>query len=350
MSAAQVFGLALVALSVGLVAMVVATLFAKTWRGVRARRFARRARTVRPLLLRALDGDAVDLSELRRGHGAEVGRIVATGMLANVRGTDRRMLGEHLESEGLVAAAEADARSGSPRRRLIAIEFLGAVGRPASTAALGAALRDRIPAVRTAAARALGRLGSASAVAPLVDALAAGAVPRSSVTVALLRLGPLAEEGLLVALDHEDPVVRSVTAEVCGSLGLTSARAPLLALVRDRRCRTSAARALGRLGHPDAVPLLCATVEAELSPARARWSDDSFTIAAINALGSIGDRRAIPVYESALGRSRLVALAASEALRPAGPRRSRRSTALRSLPGGAAGHDTESSATDGASR
>ena len=110
---------------------------------------------------------------------------------------------------------------------------------------------------RTRAAEALGEIGDAGAVQPLIDALSD---PSSTVQyLAAKSLGsfhdPRAVDPLIGKLRSESKWVRRASAETLGKLGDARAVDPLILLLGDPKhdVRAHAAEALGRLGKTRAI-------------------------------------------------------------------------------------------------
>lgn len=162
--------------------------------------------------------------------------------------------------------------------------MLGTAAGPEAVADLAPLLHDRNVEVRTVAARALGRIGVADAVDPLLAA-AAGARRLSSreVAAALVVLEPAATARMVaVARRADHPAVRSVTAEVLGLRGAYEATGMLEQWLQQDpavEVRIRAARALGRIGAPTSVRPLEAALESSSGELR--------TVVA-RALGQLG--------------------------------------------------------------
>ena len=139
---------------------------------------------------------------------------------------------------------------------------------------------------RTAAARALGRLGDLRAVPPLVEALN------------------------LYDGDFTPAVIGSL-----GALGSPDAVEPLIRVMRMTHDQPAeqAAEALGRIGHPGAVPAL---VEAMMSAKDGRLGKRRGRLAeaAVQALGQIGDPSAAGPLMEVLGGDLSVSAAAAGSL------------------------------------
>jgi HEAT repeat protein len=111
------------------------------------------------------------------------------------------------------------------------------------------ALGSHKTAVRIAAAEALGHVGDASAVQPLIVALKAWDV-REAAVEALAHIGAEALEPLIAALSEGDRDVRIYAAGALGQIGETRAVEPLISALQDpgMLVRVAAAEALDRLG------------------------------------------------------------------------------------------------------
>ncbi len=148
--------------------------------------------------------------------------------------------------------------------------------------------------LRTTAAEALGNLGDARAVEPLIKALGDGDEDvRHAAAGALGKLGDIrAVEPLIKALGDGDGRVRREAARALGKLGDTRAVEPLIKALGggDGRVRREAARALGKLGDARAVEPL---INALLGHRYVRYE-------AAKALGKPGDDRAVKALINSL--------------------------------------------------
>jgi len=161
-------------------------------------------------------------------------------------------------------------------------------------------LQDRDPDVRREASAALGKLGNARAVEPLIKCLEDKPVRRAAAT-ALGQLGDArAVEPLIKCLG--DKWVRPAACEALGRLGDERAVDPLIKYLKihspfslDRTVQRAACNALGRLGDPRAVEPLIKCLKEEDSDVRR---------AACEALGQLGDVRAVePLMRNLNGSS-----------------------------------------------
>lgn len=320
-------GVAVAAALVGLVALL--ALFVAVERAHRERRTSRReadAERLRPVVLGALGtrGPAVAPAD-RRGPTARVLEELAVGVLERTRGADREGVVAVLGSTGALGRARDGLDSARAARRRHSVELLGVAGDRSARRLVVARLADRDADVRAAAARALGRIGGPGAVAPVMEALGDRRVSATTVSMALLRLGPAAApEVRSHLLDGHDPAVRVVAADVLGVLGDRPSRPALEEAVGDTAVRVSAVRALGRLGDPRSVPVLLDRLEDQLEAPLVLF-DRQLTLALVEALGLVGDRRAVGTLSRCFGRTQRLSQAASAALAPMGPRRSLRS-------------------------
>jgi HEAT repeat protein len=186
------------------------------------------------------------------------------------------------------AAAAALGQLGDAR----AVEPLLSALRDAPVEPLPLRLGDADSGVRHQAAEALGQLGDVRAVEPLIGLLGdAGSDVQRAAAEALGRLGDVrAVEPLLRALGDEDSDVRQVAAEALGQLGDGRAVEPLLTALRDPdwSVRRAAAAALGQLGDARAVEPLLTALRDEDSDVRQAAE------AALGQLGEVGETQALP--------------------------------------------------------
>ena len=121
----------------------------------------------------------------------------------------------------------------------------------------------------------------------------------------LAEIGEPAVPRLISALTDEDGYVRDVAAIALGKIGDARAVEPLISAMRhkdnrsydddeDREARMSAATALGKIADPKSLMPLIETLQGTLV------NDDNVSWYIMEALGRLGDKRAIPVLENAL--------------------------------------------------
>ncbi len=199
-----------------------------------------------------------------------------------------------------IDAALRDARSTSPRARLVAVQALGDVGeadharvRPA----LCAALDDDVAAVRAEAAASLGEIGGddAEVIAALVRRLDDGdAGVRQAAAIALGTLRAAAGfTPLARALREGAADLRFQAASSLVEIDPLAAYEPLAAAVGDRdpQVAGAVALALGATGDPRAPALVAHLMDHE---------DAGVRFDAAYALAQQGDRRGAAVLEGAL--------------------------------------------------
>ena len=155
--------------------------------------------------------------------------------------------------------------------------------------------------IREAAAKALGEIGDARAIEPLIDALKdESEYVRSAAAEALDKLGwqPDTEErkaAYWAAKQEWDK---------CVEIGAPAVE-PLIIALKDWRVREAAAEALGKIGAPAVEPLIDAL----------RDKSEDVRKAAAEALGEIGDVRAVePLIAALKDKDDDVREAAAEAL------------------------------------
>jgi HEAT repeat protein len=181
--------------------------------------------------------------------------------------------------------------------------------------AILAALDDEAPAVRERAIRLATRYVEPAVLGGLV-ADEANAVRRNAAITALERQGPYALPHLQAMLRHENQDIVMFALQVLSRIGDPAATAAIVPLARHPNLNVaqSAIEALGQLRSGEAVPALLELLGGEL------W----LQLAAIDALGAIGDPRAVKplvdlVPDSVVAEPALQALqrlAAPESLGP----------------------------------
>lgn len=202
--------------------------------------------------------------------------------------------------------------------REAAIGALTAIGEP-SVPVLGLCLSDPQPGVQEAASTVLASIADARVLAPLIESLknpdwivrmqaarALGRIKdRSSIqqlipllqdkvktvreetSSALAEIGEAALPALQDATKHEDWLVRLHAVEALGKTKSSYAVEPLLTLLfndHDSAVREDVVRALGEIGDPQAVDYLFTIMK-----------EPGLRTLAVEALGRIKDRRAVPV-------------------------------------------------------
>ncbi|MDD1695495.1 MAG: HEAT repeat domain-containing protein [Methanoregula sp.] len=149
------------------------------------------------------------------------------------------------------------------------------------------ALQHKDPTVQYGAAEALGEIGDARAVEPLIAVLKHDETSgvRWKAAEALSKIGIPAVTSLIGALQHDDEDVRWKAAIALGEIGDPMAIPPLIHLLcdEDRYVKSRAANALSMIGEPAVDPLICALREGD---GNLRWG-------AAMALGKIRNPRAI---------------------------------------------------------
>jgi HEAT repeat protein len=152
--------------------------------------------------------------------------------------------------------------------RAHAVEALGAMGAsPSALAHLGHAAADEWAGVRVSVARALGRIGPENAWSTVLRLLTQDpwpAVRSAAAESAGLASGDRGLAPLMGALDDPSPLVQGTAARVLGELGRPEALPSLRALAEDDGAalpaRTAAARALGAMCSTDARDALMGLV------------------------------------------------------------------------------------------
>ena len=200
----------------------------------------------------------------------------------------------------LLEQLKAKLKSADAEERREAAVDLGRSGREAAPLLLDA-LKDNDWRVRKTAVEALVALGGREVTQGLVQLLSAddNAGARNSSIEALVRLGPQAVDALLPLLSVKDPDVRKFAVDILGDIRDPRSTAHLISGLRDadENVRVAAAEALGKGGDRRAVePLIVC-----LSASDQGWLD----YAAAEALGEIGDERALAPLLGALARSSL---------------------------------------------
>jgi HEAT repeat protein len=202
-----------------------------------------------------------------------------------------------LKRWGLLDREVANLRHRSPGRRADACRVLGRIGYAAAVPALIERLADPDPMVRQRAVAALGDLRAVEALVPIAGMLDATAAWTDLLAImALSRMGPESAPRIGSLLrSSTSPAMTKGLLQVTAQLG----RADDAALVRslashaDPEVRVEAVRALGRLpAEPESVDVCLTAMDDATWPTRAL---------AARSLGNLGEPRAIPRLERAMG-------------------------------------------------
>jgi cellulose synthase operon protein C len=335
--------------------------------------------SARRLVLRALDDSDMDVRLAAAKVAAELRVTEARDRVVAWLGDPERRI-RLAAAQVLAVAPTASAMAGLGRAlgdpdadlRAAAATALAAMGKPGA-AVLLAHLDDPAPQVRERVVAGLGEIRDPSAVVPLIGKIQDGqASVRRAVTRALGQLGDArASAALVLAVRDADESVRKSAVDALGRLGSAEAVPALVALVRDDTSaivRTAAVRALARIQAGAAVDALvgvlgdpglgslaeqslldvgsfalsalercvesptnrasvagCVRVLARIGPNRGlplirdAWHKGAVSAeVALEALGELGDPRALPLVLERLGdpepRVRRAAIDASGAL------------------------------------
>lgn len=228
-----------------------------------ARRVRRRESLI-TLVLRALDepDGALSLLGAIRPNDRFLIADIIFDLLRNVRGPDRQGLSTLLEDLGLIEDDLAALRHGRSRQRAAAVQRLAQVDRAWVDETLKAALDDRSPGVRLAAASALAERGSKVDPRVVVTKLAIGTRESSRVLRSIFRKLARNSPGEIISLlqGSDSDLVKVLAIDALGTAGHYAALPALIAVAHEGtiNIRANALRALGLLGHPDAAPAVMA--------------------------------------------------------------------------------------------
>jgi len=260
------------------------------------RRWARLEAAWTPPLLEILAGDLQRTSLLRLVARADRFRFAdfLLRFARRLKGPEREVL-RTLAAPVMDTVAER-ARRGSPERRAVAVQILGALGLPAQLVLLRHALDDPSPVVAMTAARALARRAQPAFIGDVVAHL-----PRFErwsfgfLASTLAAFGPAAAPALRAVLgDGAQPAwMRIVTAEALRMLHDPSAadRARAALDATDPDLRAAALRLLAAVGRPEDAPAVRALASSPVDGVRAQ---------AVAALASLGGAADVPLLRAAL--------------------------------------------------
>ena len=264
----------------------------------------------RALRLQAKVADLLALWAARRPSPAELAWLARLGdadrcvlfrccleALPGLSDAARTRVRRVLRDAGLLDREVLRLRHRDWARRADACRILGGMGHGAAVPALIERLKDPNEMVRQHAIAALGDLGAAQGLGAIVEALDASAGwGNLLVIMALSRMGSrsVPAVGALLAASTS-PARTKALLQVTGQLGMAADPALIRALARheDAEVRIEAVRTLGSLASdPESVDVCLAAMDDQAWPARAL---------AARSLGSLGDARAIPRLERAMG-------------------------------------------------
>jgi HEAT repeat protein len=189
-------------------------------------------------------------------------------------------------------------QSPNPRMRSQAAEELGALTAIEAVPQLVERLQEDINTyVRSASAEALGRIGDAAAIFPLMDALrdSCSFVRRASAIALGQMQAKEAQGALLRALEDPNFYVRRAAINAVGKLGVPDLGAMLLPFleVPDPRIRRTAIIAIKRLGTEAAIPKMVEVLETYLLEPNQR--DLPVVKTLVVSLGELGASASVPV-------------------------------------------------------
>lgn len=202
------------------------------------------------------------------------------------------------EIEAEIAHWSARLKSSDPEERRNAVLILSHLDGDSATSALLSALTDKSPAVRALVLAGLGERLDKTVIPFVAGRLASDKDPfvRKAAAYALGRFtGSERTAALIAALKDKDQEVRGAAAVSLGDHADAAAAAPLAVALSDKSAfvRAQTARALGVNGSAAsfAVPALIRLLGSD--------PDGEVKRQAATALGSIGDRSALPALERA---------------------------------------------------
>jgi len=252
-----------------------------------------------------------DIPEPRSRGERAVLHDVAIEALADLQGSERDQLVSLLRHHGYPAEAAAGLRAARRAKRRRAAETLAAIATPDDIPILTGGLGDRDELVQATCARVLAEVGGPEVTDAVVATVTRTMTRRPGAAVAVvLAIGMHNSPALGDLLGPDVPAsVRATAIAVAGQLRLAEHAPALIACLGDRDdLATSAAYGLGRIGDARAVPELARLAMATERALPAR-------VAAVKALGAIGDPAAVDVVRQQLPAAEWpVAAAAAAAL------------------------------------
>jgi HEAT repeat protein len=292
--------LAVVAIGMAaMLAVLVATIVVRRFLSDRRRR---REQSLRPAVESAiaeyLAAEDPELPELAGAtSGGELLRTVALEMIAELHGRERERLVVLLELSGIVAETAVGLGSRRRRVRRSAAEALRQIGSEEAAGSLSAGLLDHDLETRLTCAAALAELPDEELAASILAIADRSAVDRPGAVAAILvTLGRRHPSMLALALAPDASLeMRRLAAAVVGELRLAEHVGALRQALEseDDELIARAARGLGMIGDDGVLYRLLELVEDE----NRTWL---VRLAATDALGAIGDPRAVKPLEHEL--------------------------------------------------
>jgi HEAT repeat protein len=284
-------------------ALAAAVLLSSWWHGRRLARAARVERMIQCMLAEWVERDpsSLELDWLARLSGADRTAVLArcVRVVPQLEAAAAERLRDAVRRAGLLEGELPRVRHWSSMRRSLACRTLGRLGQADVVLLLVARLQDPSLAVRRQAIGALADMRAVDAFGAVAQAIEdAGDWDNLLAVMALIRMGrgSVAQVGALLRRSRS-PAMTKALLQVIGRQGLAADPGAVRALAAhsNPEIRTEAVRALGMIA-PDAESVavcLAAMDDAEWPPrALAAWS-----------LGRLGDERAIPRLEQAMGDS-----------------------------------------------
>ncbi|HTW92338.1 MAG TPA: HEAT repeat domain-containing protein [bacterium] len=152
-----------------------------------------------------------------------------------------------------------------PARRIAAMQALAEAKDTVSVPPIVELLKDTLPDIRKQAATSLGAIGDRRACQPLAEFYDHEQIEdvQDAGARALIRLGSFSVEPLVGLLSSARPVVRSGAARALGKIGTRSAVDPLMSLLRDRDpdVRMDAIFALRQIGDARGMEAIASMVQ-----------------------------------------------------------------------------------------
>ena len=283
-------------------ALLLAALLLLNWRHRRGdARGASLRQSLEPMLAGWADRSPVPaevewLARLPRGDGRTV-LVACLEALAGLPPDVAERVREAIRHSGLAGREVALLRHRSAARRIEGCRFAGRMGDTGAVPLLVGRLRDRDPAVRREAIRALGELRAVEAVGDIAEAVEAmGEWGNLLLVMALIRMGPESASRIADLLGvSKSPAMTKALLQVTSRLGVTPDPAMIRALAAhpDPEIRVEAVRVLGAIVADGESSSVCLGA----------MDDPEWPVRALAAwsLGRVGDERAIARLARAMG-------------------------------------------------
>jgi HEAT repeat protein len=310
MNTAFLLTVILVAVTAGIVLLLLFLLAGRAWRHFRVRRFDALSIKIHGQWREIVRGEIPAKGWRNDSLQCEIVQSIVIQEISAATDKDRAGLQEFLRKSGFVDRCIERVYGGHGWSRRRAMLALGAMRVPEAIMPLSEALDDWQLDTRMVAVQALGRTGLAQAAEPILETYMVGGlkVPTDPVANALVRCYMDQPDALLPYLRRSMGESRELLARVASELATPGMADEMILLAEDPQpeVRACAAKALSVASLPVAIPALASLVRDDTWFVRLR---------AVAALNQIPHPRTIPILlEAVRDSNRMVRMRAAAAL------------------------------------